>query len=254
MKNLEALLGDVLEQTAGVRTTAPPDEIEMTPLQRVCHDAAALIYHDRDILLGKLLAAADALPDTTLLASVDIEQTIWTILQRHIEKSESNIPSQQQSTMKAFLPSGTQAVGMLAYELGREKTPDQFASGKPLVILASILMSRYPQEISANLKMLMANELGTVVDKGDITNQFRENAARILIDGISKRPKDLGNVKRLKHCPAWGNIDLFADAVFDLFAAAYKHVYEKHSDSSGGIAMEALLMARHQLMLKTGIL
>lgn len=228
MENFRALLGDVLEKTAGVRTT--PEVTEESDFQIACNELILSLERQSPEMLEQVRQACDELSDTTVVDFTQAFPLLEHTIRDFTARSTTHLQPAQTSVINRFLPIGAEAICLIAHTLGRGRDPDTFESNRDVVVLAASLMSEYPGPISANLKVHMAMNAGSCMKDGDLTPDFRAKCSRMLSGMIAQHPESKERVARLRSCPARKHVDIFAGIIFDLYAACHRSVWERLKD------------------------
>ncbi len=225
MENFRALLGDVLENIAGVRTT--PEVADESDFQIACNELILSLERQSPEMMASIAQEFNTLPETVVVDFTQAFPAILDVLQSFTEKSTAHLQPAQTNIINRFIPIGSEAICLIAHVLGRGRDPDTFESNREIVVLAASLMSEYPGPISANLKVHMAMNADCCVKDGDLTADFRAKCSNMLTGMISRHPESRDHVERLRSCPARKHIQVFAGIIFDLYAACHRSAWER---------------------------
>ncbi len=242
MKNLEALLGDVLEARTGLRHPPYPEKGKETPFQRRCITVALSIAANRDRLLAFLPELQEVFRDTILVGDNHTATGIDLLLRTFVQLTTEEVPQAERELILRFLKPAIDAVCVVAFALNNGSSPmppDDFERKKDAVATASELLAGYPDEIAGGVKRRLGRALTQAMVGDDVSDRFRRETVEAL---TSPRfyPREENNPQLRRSCPAHPGVFLFASTVMDLFLTVYRERYERLKDGNGVIPPDTL--------------
>ncbi len=242
MKNLEALLGDVLEARTGLRRPPYPEAGQETPFQKRCVEVALSVAASREFLLSMLRTMDDAFDDTILVGDNQTGTGIDILIRSFVTIIAEEYPETERALILRFLRPAIDAVCVVAFALNAKSPPmppSAFEGKKNAVATAAELLAGYPDEVSGAIKHRIGKSLVGAMEGDDVSDAFRRETAAALTNP-RWYPREDAQPRLRRSCPAHPGVYAFASAVMDLFLDVYRRRYERLQGDDGAIAPETI--------------